>query len=114
MRKATFRAPVLEAAVGIYLPLELSVPIFLGVCSPRSWRAANRSRKISRACCLPRLITGRISGWRADRHSDRGHPSCDVFALPARCSFGGGVGRYSRSFFYTVRHSQSPRSLCTA
>ena len=29
-RKATFRAPVLAVAVGIYLPLELSVPILLG------------------------------------------------------------------------------------
>ncbi|MEM7393637.1 MAG: oligopeptide transporter, OPT family, partial [Verrucomicrobiota bacterium] len=29
-RKAKFRAPVLAVAVGIYLPLELSVPIFLG------------------------------------------------------------------------------------
>ncbi|HEY8520398.1 MAG TPA: oligopeptide transporter, OPT family [Gammaproteobacteria bacterium] len=29
-RGAAFRAPVLAAAVGIYLPLELSVPIFLG------------------------------------------------------------------------------------
>jgi putative OPT family oligopeptide transporter len=29
-RRATFRAPVLAAAVGIYLPLELTVPIFLG------------------------------------------------------------------------------------
>jgi hypothetical protein len=29
-KKATFRMPVLAAAVGIYLPLDLSVPIFLG------------------------------------------------------------------------------------
>jgi len=29
-RRARFRAPVLAAAVGIYLPLELTVPIFLG------------------------------------------------------------------------------------
>ena len=29
-RNAPFRAPVLAVAVGIYLPLELSVPIFLG------------------------------------------------------------------------------------
>ncbi len=29
-RKVAFRTPVLAAAVGIYLPLELSVPIFLG------------------------------------------------------------------------------------
>jgi putative OPT family oligopeptide transporter len=29
-RKASFRVPVLAAAIGIYLPLELMVPIFLG------------------------------------------------------------------------------------
>ena len=29
-RDATFRAPVLAVAVGIYLPIELSVPIFIG------------------------------------------------------------------------------------
>src|SRR5690606_32758604 len=29
-RKAHFRVPVLAAAIGIYLPLELMVPIFLG------------------------------------------------------------------------------------
>lgn len=29
-KRASFRMPVLAAAVGIYLPLELSVPIFLG------------------------------------------------------------------------------------
>lgn len=29
-RRSTFRAPVLAVAVGIYLPLELSVPIFIG------------------------------------------------------------------------------------
>ena len=30
IKKSTFRAPVLAVAVGIYLPLELSVPIFIG------------------------------------------------------------------------------------
>jgi putative OPT family oligopeptide transporter len=29
-RRSTFRAPVLAVAVGIYLPLDLSVPIFIG------------------------------------------------------------------------------------
>src|SRR3546814_8388736 len=29
-RKSNFRVPVLAAAIGIYLPLELMVPIFLG------------------------------------------------------------------------------------
>jgi uncharacterized oligopeptide transporter (OPT) family protein len=30
IRGATFRAPVLAAAVGIYLPLDVTMPIFLG------------------------------------------------------------------------------------
>jgi putative OPT family oligopeptide transporter len=30
IRKANFRAPVLAAAVGIYLPLDVTMPIFLG------------------------------------------------------------------------------------
>ena len=29
-RRASFRAPVLAVAIGVYLPLELAVPIFLG------------------------------------------------------------------------------------
>jgi len=37
------RAPVLAAAVGIYLPLEVTMPIFLGGCV--AWLAGRRSRR---------------------------------------------------------------------
>jgi putative OPT family oligopeptide transporter len=43
-RKSTFRTPVLAFAVGIYLPFELSTPIFLGSLVARA-----ASRKVSRA-----------------------------------------------------------------
>ena len=42
-RGATFRVPVLAAAVGIYLPLELTVPIFLG--GLLAWFASARCRR---------------------------------------------------------------------
>lgn len=46
VRKAPFRAPVLAVAVGIYLPIELAVPIFAGGLLSHyvKSRAANRSR----------------------------------------------------------------------
>jgi uncharacterized oligopeptide transporter (OPT) family protein len=42
-RGSTFRAPVLAVAVGIYLPLELSVPIFFGGII--AWAVARRVRR---------------------------------------------------------------------
>src|SRR5699024_12172638 len=39
-RNASFRTPVLAVAVGIYLPLELTVPIFIG--GMISWWAGRR------------------------------------------------------------------------
>lgn len=41
-RESAFRMPVLAVAVGIYLPLELTVPIFVGGIV--AWAAARRSR----------------------------------------------------------------------
>jgi len=44
-RGSTFRAPVLAVAVGIYLPIELSVPIFIGgLVAWAAGRAAARKR----------------------------------------------------------------------
>ncbi|HKE13585.1 MAG TPA: oligopeptide transporter, OPT family [Kofleriaceae bacterium] len=43
-RKSTFRTPVLALAVGIYLPFELSTPIFLGALVAKA-----ASRKVSQA-----------------------------------------------------------------
>ncbi len=45
-RKASFRAPVLAIAVGIYLPLELSVPIFLGGIISAIVKKTLKSRKL--------------------------------------------------------------------
>ena len=58
-RGASFRVPVLAAAVGIYLPLEVTVPIFLGgllaYFVERARRQAGESRRSERmhqaACC---------------------------------------------------------------
>ena len=60
MAQGAFRVPVLAAAVGIYLPLELSVPIFLGgvlgsvVARKRGGESENRSGMLYAAG----LITG--------------------------------------------------------
>ncbi len=61
MRGSTFRTPVLAVAVGIYLPLELMVPIFLGgllnhVVTRSSARGSpkkKRRNEIAWVCCLP-------------------------------------------------------------
>lgn len=96
-RGATFRAPVLAAAVGIYLPLDLTVPIFLGgLMAHVVERAAGVSKDPDAAERIHRkgvlfsagLITGEalvgiliaipiVSSGRAD-----------VIALPAGLQFG--------------------------
>jgi putative OPT family oligopeptide transporter len=96
-RGATFRAPVLAAAVGIYLPLDLTVPIFLGgLMAHLVERAAGVSKDPDAAERIHRkgvlfsagLITGEalvgiliaipiVSSGRAD-----------VIALPAGLQFG--------------------------
>jgi putative OPT family oligopeptide transporter len=92
-RKAAFRAPVLAAAVGIYLPLELSVPIFLGgvlaaIVARKGVHAENHQGMLFAAG----LITGEalvgvlIAVPIVITHHD------DVFALPGRLQFGGWLG----------------------
>jgi putative OPT family oligopeptide transporter len=100
-RGATFRVPVLAAAVGIYLPLDLMVPIFLGgLLTHLVERAAGASKDPAEAERIHRkgvlfsagLITGEalmgiliaipiVSSGRAD-----------VLALPAGVQFGELVG----------------------
>ena len=63
-RGSTFRAPVLAVAVGIYLPLELSVPIFIGgliahlvdraLGRRHHGQRARRAGASATACCSPR------------------------------------------------------------
>jgi putative OPT family oligopeptide transporter len=100
-RGSTFRAPVLAVAVGIYLPLELSVPIFAGGLiahfvesrlgvhgeSPEAERAKRNGMLFAAGLitgealmgifiAIPIVTTGRA----------------DVLALPARLQFGGWLG----------------------
>jgi putative OPT family oligopeptide transporter len=92
-RKASFRAPVLAAAVGIYLPLELSVPIFLGgvlaaIVARQHVDPENHQGMLFAAG----LITGEaligvlIAVPIVLTHHD------DVFALPSALQFGGWLG----------------------
>jgi putative OPT family oligopeptide transporter len=100
-RGSTFRAPVLAVAVGIYLPLELSVPIFAGGLiahlvekrlgvhgeSPEAERAKRNGMLFAAGLitgealmgifiAIPIVTTGRA----------------DVLALPAGLHFGGWLG----------------------
>jgi len=100
-RGAPFRAPVLAVAVGIYLPLELSVPIFAGGLiahlverrlALRGGSPAEERAKQSGVLFAAGLITGEaltgifiavpiVTSGRAD-----------VLALPASLQYGGGLG----------------------
>jgi putative OPT family oligopeptide transporter len=97
-RGATFRAPVLAVAVGIYLPLDLSVPIFVGgliahlverkLGGPEAAERAGRNGMLFAAglitgealmgifIAIPIVMSGRA----------------DVLALPAALQFGGWLG----------------------
>jgi uncharacterized oligopeptide transporter (OPT) family protein len=92
-RQASFRTPVLAAAVGIYLPLDLSVPIFLGgvltaIVARKRVQPENQKGMLFAAG----LITGEaligvlIAVPIVITHRD------DVFALPAGWQFGGWLG----------------------
>ncbi len=75
-RGAKFRTPVLAAAVGIYLPLDLTVPIFLGgLLAHLVERAAGvqqRPRRGGARSSQGRVVLGRPDHRRsADGHSDR-------------------------------------------
>jgi putative OPT family oligopeptide transporter len=100
-RGATFRAPVLAVAVGIYLPLELSVPIFLGGLishlvdrrlgmqgeTPESERTRRSGMLFAAGLITGEALMGIliaipiVSSGRAD-----------VIALPASLQFGGWLG----------------------
>lgn len=51
-RRSTFRTPVLAVAVGIYLPLELSVPIFIGGVTAHVAKRALERRGAAREAVL--------------------------------------------------------------
>jgi hypothetical protein len=92
-RKIAFRVPVLAAAVGIYLPLELSVPIFLGgVIGSILAKKRGESENSRGMLYAAGLITGEsvvgvpIAVRIVVTHRD------DVSALPHALQFGGGLG----------------------
>jgi putative OPT family oligopeptide transporter len=100
-RGSEFRAPVLAVAVGIYLPLELSVPIFAGGLIAhlveRKLGAVGATDDGDRAKRNGMLFAaGLITGEALMGifiaipivSSGRG----DVLALPANLQFGGGLG----------------------
>ncbi len=65
MRRSAFRTPVLAVAVGIYLPLELSVPIFAGgLISLAAQRVHRRRFATAAEDDRPRLAESRAAGER--------------------------------------------------
>jgi putative OPT family oligopeptide transporter len=100
-RGANFRVPVLAAAVGIYLPLDLTVPIFLGGLLAhlveRAARVGNdpdRAERIHRKGVLfaAGLITGEALMGILIAIPIVTTGSADVLALPAGLQFGELVG----------------------
>jgi putative OPT family oligopeptide transporter len=100
-RQANFRVPVLAAAVGIYLPLDLTVPIFLGGLLAHIVERTVRSRtgsddieRIHRKGVLfsAGLITGEALMGIIIAGPIVASGRADVLALPASVQFGEGVG----------------------
>jgi putative OPT family oligopeptide transporter len=100
-RGSTFRAPVLAVAVGIYLPLELSVPIFLGGLIAhlveRSLGVHGESAEAERAkrngmLFAAGLITGEALMGIVIAIPIVTSGRADVIALPASLQFGGWLG----------------------
>jgi putative OPT family oligopeptide transporter len=97
-RGSTFRAPVLAVAVGIYLPLDLSVPIFLGgliahlverkLGGPEAAERAGRNGMLFAAG----LITGEALMGIVIAIPIVMSGRADVIALPASLQFGGWLG----------------------
>src|SRR5690606_39266296 len=94
-RKASFRVPVLACAVGIYLPLELSVPIFAGgllahlVNRARGGAESESSRGTLFAAGL---ITGEALMGIVIAIPIVTSGSADVLALPGAWQFGDWLG----------------------
>ncbi len=96
-RQANFRVPVLAAAVGIYLPLDLTVPIFLGGLLAhiveRSVKMRTGSTDIERihrkgVLFSAGLITGEALMGIIIAAPIVGSGRADVLALPASLQFG--------------------------
>lgn len=100
-RKANFRVPVLAAAVGIYLPLDLTVPIFLGGLlahiverTVRAHTGSDDVERIHRKGVLfsAGLITGEALMGIIIAIPIVASGRADALALPANLQFGELVG----------------------
>ena len=101
-RGSTFRAPVLAVAIGIYLPLDLMVPIFLGgLLAHLAERHLRRSgvaqeelehRNRKGILFAAGMITGEALMGIGIAVPIVTSGSADVLALPAALHFGGVVG----------------------
>jgi putative OPT family oligopeptide transporter len=100
-RKSNFRVPVLAAAVGIYLPLELMTPIFVGgLLAHLAQRAlgagasADESERANRKGILfaSGMITGEALTGIIIAIPIVVSGRADVLALPASMQFGGLLG----------------------
>src|SRR6187402_3943073 len=102
-KKAPFRVPVLAAAIGIYLPLETMVPIFIGgllnYLVTRGFGAGlseDEVEKRNRKGMLfaAGLITGEALMGILIGFAIYGTKRADVFALPAGMQIGGSLGEW--------------------
>jgi putative OPT family oligopeptide transporter len=94
-RGAEFRTPVMAAAVGIYLPLELMTPIFLGgLLSHIAQRAIGKDESANRKGILfaSGMITGEALMGIVIAIPIVLSGRADVLALPASLQFGGWLG----------------------
>lgn len=101
-RRSTFRTPVLAVAVGIYLPIELMTPIFLGgligFIAERSLRKSGRAGADLERCGRKGLlfaagmITGEALMGIAIAVPIVTSGSADVLALPTSMHFGEWLG----------------------
>lgn len=100
-RQSSFRVPVLAAAVGIYLPLDLTVPIFLGgllahiverVVKSRTGMTDNERIHRKGVLFSAGLITGEALMGILIAIPIVVSKRDDVLALPAYLQFGEGVG----------------------
>jgi putative OPT family oligopeptide transporter len=102
-KQAPFRVPVLAAAIGIYLPLETMVPIFLGgllnylvtrtfgkgLSEEEAERRNRRGMLFAAGLITGEALLGIVIGFAIYFSKDR-----EVFALPSGLQIGGSFGEW--------------------
>lgn len=101
-RGASFRTPVLAVAVGIYLPIDLMTPIFLGgligwlaerALKQRNTEAESRDRRLRNGLLFAAgLITGEALMGIGIAVPIVSSGNAEILALPAGLHFGEGLG----------------------